>query len=295
LARRVDGQGEAEGRAVAEEDWRTVNRANWDERVAVHLRSPMYRLDALRAGQGRLGPIIEAEVGPVAGRRVLHLQCHFGRETLTLAQQGAEVVGLDFSGAAIAAARGLADELGLARRARFVEADLYDAPAAIAEPQAFDLVFVSWGAIGWLPDIRRWAEVAAHFVRPGGALYLAEGHPAALVLDDLAKGAHGMPGWFAPYFLREPLVLDDPTDYADENARLENARSYCWMHPLGDVVSGLIETGLTLRWLHEHDAVPWRMFKLLVKGEDGLWRWPERPWLPLAYSLRAERRPRPRP
>jgi SAM-dependent methyltransferase len=275
--------------AGAEEDWRAVNRANWDERVANHLRAPLYRLDGLRAGRGRLGSIIEAELGPVAGLRVLHLQCHFGSESLTLAQQGAEVVGLDFSGAAIAAARGLADELGLGSRARFVEADLYDAPAAIPEPGAFDLVLVTWGAICWLPDIRRWAEIVAHFVKPGGALYLAEGHPAALVFDDAAAAPDGMPGWFAPYFLAEPLVLDDPSDYADESARLRNARSYSWMHPLGAVVSALIEAGLTLRWLHEHEGVPWRMFRLLALGEDGLWRWPERPWLPLGFSLRAER------
>jgi len=199
------------------------------------------------------------------------------------------VVGLDFSGAAIAAARGLAEELGLVERVRFVEADLYDAPAAIPQPGAFDLVYVTWGAIGWLPDIRRWAEIVAHFIKPGGALYLAEGHPAALVFDDLAPPHGGLPGWFVPYFLGEALELDDPTDYADPSARLQNARSYSWMHPLGEVVTALIEAGLTLRWLHEHDAVPWRMFKLLVEGADGLYRWPDKPWLPLGFSLRAER------
>jgi SAM-dependent methyltransferase len=172
---------------------------------------------------------------------------------------------------------------------RFVEAELYDAPAAIPEPAAFDLVYVTWGAINWLPDIRRWAAIVAHFIKPGGALYLAEGHPAALVFDDLAPPHGGLPGWFAPYFLREPLVVDDPTDYADANARLQNARSYSWMHPLGDVVTALLEAGLMLRWLHEHDAVPWRMFKLLVEGADGLYRWPDKPWLPLGFSLRAER------
>ncbi|MGH6904869.1 MAG: class I SAM-dependent methyltransferase, partial [Geminicoccaceae bacterium] len=218
-----------------------------------------------------------------------HLQCHFGRDSLILAQRGARIVGLDFSRPAITAAKGLAVELGLAERARFVEADLYDAPTAIPEPHGFDLVFVTWGAINWLPDIRRWAEIVAWFLKPGGALYLAEGHPAALVLDDAAPGQGDMPGWYAPYFLREPLVLDDPCDYADEGARLRNARTYAWVHPLGEIVSALIDAGLTLRWLHEHDAVPWRMFKLLVRDASGMYRWPERSWLPLAFSLRAER------
>src|SRR5580704_3212941 len=168
-------------------EWREANRANWDERVGVHLKGPDYDLSALRAGCGRLNAIEEAELGPLRGLRVLHLQCHFGRDSLTLAQRGAEVVGLDFSAPAIETARKLACELGLAARARFVEADLYDAPRAIREPSAFDRVFVTWGAITWLPDIARWAQVVGHFLKVGGSLYLAAGHPSALVFDDTAR------------------------------------------------------------------------------------------------------------
>ena len=274
---------------MADEEWRAANRANWDERVAIHLAAPSYDLAPLRAGRGRLHAIEEAELRPVAGLRVLHLQCHFGRDTLTLAQRGAEVVGLDFSAPAIAAARGLAAELGLADRARFVEADLYDAPAAIHEPASFDLAFVTWGALYWLPDLRRWAEIVAFFLKPGGTLYLAEGHPAALVFDDMAKGRDGLPGWFAPYFQRAPLVFDDPADYADPEARLTNVRTYTWLHPVGEIVTSILAAGLRLHWLHEHDQVPWRMFEALVEGADGMYRWPGEPWLPLAFSLRAER------
>ena len=274
----------------ADEGWRAVNRANWDERVPIHLAAPSYDLGPLRAGQGRLHPIEEAELRPVAGLRVLHLQCHFGRDTLTLAQRGAEVVGLDFSAPAIAAARALAAELGLADRARFVEADLYDAPAAIHEPAAFDLVYVTWGAINWLPDIRRWAEIVAFFLKPGGTLYLAEGHPTALVFDDAAPAQAGMPGWFAPYFDRAPCVFDDPSDYADPTARLAHARTYSWMHPLGEVVTSILAAGLDLKWLHEHDRVPWRMFECLIEDAEGMYGWPKEPWLPLAFSLRAQRR-----
>ena len=148
-------------------NWRALNRANWDERVAVHLKSPGYDLNPLRAGRGVLNPVDEAEIGEVEGLRVLHLQCHFGADTLyAFAQRGATVVGLDFSGAAIDAARTLAGELGLSDRARFVPADLYDAPAALAEPAAFNLVYTSWGVTCWLPDIRRWAEIVAHFLKP---------------------------------------------------------------------------------------------------------------------------------
>lgn len=150
-------------------------------------------------------------------------------------------------------------------------------------------MFVTWGTINWLPDIRRWADVVAWFLKPGGALYLAEGHPAALVLDDAAPGHDGMPGWYVPYFHRGPLVFDDARDYANETARLRNARTYEWLHPLGEIVDALLVAGLTLRWLHEHDAVPWRMFRRLVRDASGMYRWPDRPWLPLAFSLRAER------
>ena len=121
-------------------DWKEVNRASWDERVGVHLKAPGYDLAALRAGRGTLHTIEEAELGPVDGLRLLHLQCHFGLDTLTLAQRGADVTGLDFSAPAVAAARELADELGLSARARFVQADLYDAVAAIPLPHAFDVV-----------------------------------------------------------------------------------------------------------------------------------------------------------
>jgi SAM-dependent methyltransferase len=213
----------------------------------------------------------------------------FRADSLALAQRGAEVIGLDFSAPAIEAARKLAGELGLANRARFVHADLYEALAAIPPPHEFDMVFVTWGAICWLPDIVRWAQTVAALLRPGGSLYLAEGHPTAYVFDDLTRSPDGTPGLFAPYFSREPVVDTEGSDYVDPDARLANATIYNWIHPLGDVVTSLIASGMNLEWLHEHDAVPWRMFKILVKDASRLYRWPDRPWLPLALSLSAVR------
>jgi SAM-dependent methyltransferase len=272
--------------AGSEAEWRRLNRANWDERAGVHLGPRGYDLSALRAGRGRLR-IVEDELGPVAGLRILHLQCHIGTDSLALAQRGAEVVGLDFSPAAIAAGCGLAAELNLAHQVRFVTADVYDALTAIPESGAFDCVFVTWGTICWLPDIRAWAEVVAQFLKPGGFVYFAEGHPAALVFDDSTATPGGWPGFFMPYLGRTPLIESDPHDYADPDARLANSTTHQWLHPLSDVITALLHAGLRLDWLHEHDRVPWRMFECLAQDGDGLYCWPDRPWLPLAYSLRA--------
>jgi SAM-dependent methyltransferase len=276
---------------LSEPEWRRVNRANWDERVGIHLGPRGYDLSDLRAGRGRLNAIEEVELPAIADKRILHLQCHFGADSLTLAQRGAELVGLDFSAPAIDAARALADELDLADRAFFVQADVYDALQAVPAPHGFDMVFVTWGAICWLPDVERWAEIVAAMLRPGGSLYLAEGHPVAYVFDDATRSSdETMPGLFAPYFSRQPVVAEDPTDYIDPEAHLVNSTIYNWIHPLSDVLTSLVKSGLRLDWLHEHDAVPWRMFKVLVEDGSGSYRWPDRPWLPLAFSLMATRR-----
>ncbi len=265
-----------------EADWRALNRANWDERVAIHRAVPFHALDRIRAG-ARLNAIEEAELGPVAGLRVLHLQCHFGHDSLVLASRGANVTGLDFSPPAIAAAQENALALGLP--ARFVLSDLYAARKAIDAPAAFDLVYITWGTIIWLPDLVEWARIIAHFLRPGGRLYFAEIHPTARVFDDDAPGVAGRPGWFAPYFADQPLVLDDSRDYADPAARLTQVRTVQFMHPLAAILGSLMQAGLRLDWLHEHPRLTWQAFAQLREDAEGCWEWPDQPWLPLALSL----------
>jgi len=176
---------------MTEPDWLALNRANWDERVAAHLAPESdYDLSGLRAGHHALHGIEECELGPVKGLRLLHLQCHFGLDTLALAQRGAEVTGVDFSGPAIEAAQGLAKELGLA--ANFVRSDIYAARQVLSGD--FDGVFTTWGTIPWLPDIAGWARVIASLLKPGGFLYFADMHPAAMVFDDEAGMACGQVG-----------------------------------------------------------------------------------------------------
>lgn len=269
---------------MSEPEWRRFNRANWDERVAVHLAPGSdYDLDRLRQGNYALHGIEESELGPVTGLRLLHLQCHFGIDTLALAQKGAVVTGLDFSGPAIEAARSLAAEIGI--DATFVQSDIYKAREAVQGE--FDRVFTSWGTICWLPDIRAWAAVVASLLAPGGEFYFADAHPAALVLDDAVPGTDGMPGWFAPYFQSGALVIDDARDYANPVARLANARTHQFIHPVANVVQALLDAGLRLTMLHEHDTLAWKQFGCMVETAGRLYRLPDRPWLPLSYSLKA--------
>ena len=280
-------------------EWARLNRAHWDEKVAVHLGSGFYDLAPLRAGEGRLFPIEEAELPTIApkgwaGLRVLHLQCHFGADSLVLAQRGAEVVGLDFSLPAIRAARELAAELGLDDRSRFVCADLYDARHRLPDPEGFDVVYTTWGTIGWLPDIEEWARIIAWFLKPGGRLYFADGHPTAWVFDDtegpLTTPAGPFPAPRDGYFDTAPIVDDDDRDYADPTASIRNAQTVEWMHPLGRTITALIDAGLAIDFVHEHDAVPWQIFNLALPRGDGMWGWPDRAWLPLGVSIAATRR-----
>jgi SAM-dependent methyltransferase len=271
------------------EDWRHLNRANWDERTALHIGPRGYDLSSHRAGNGSLDAIVEAELGAVRDLRVLHLQSHVGHDTIAIAQRGArEIVGVDFSPASLAAARALAAECKVAN-VRFVESDVLEAARNLPELGSFDLAFTTWGTITWLPDLSAWARTIAHFLKPGGAFYFADAHPSALVFDDMggATDAQGRPGWFTPYFERGALSIDDKIDYADTVTPLSASQTIQWMHPLADIVGALRDAGLRLDWLHEHPRLTWRLFPSLVHDADGLWTWPDRQWLPLALSLRA--------
>lgn len=270
------------------DDWLELNRANWEERTAAHLGPRGYDLSTHRAGRGRLDPIAEAALGEVAGLRVFHLQCHIGDDSVAIAQRGArEVLGVDFSPAALDAARGLAADCAVP--CRFALADAQAVAATLpGEAGRFDLAFASWGTVTWLPDIGAWARSLAHALRPGGVLAFAEGHPAAMVFDGWEEGTDH-PGWGFPYFARAPLRFDNPADYADPEARLANSRTVEFLHPLGDIIGALVAAGFRLDWLREHDRIAWPLFPGLLAAGDGLWGWPGRSWLPLAVSLRATR------
>ncbi|MCK8608940.1 bifunctional 2-polyprenyl-6-hydroxyphenol methylase/3-demethylubiquinol 3-O-methyltransferase UbiG [Agromyces sp. C10] len=270
-------------------DWLDDNRANWDERVPVHVASTFYDRARLREGGSVLDPIARAGVerlfpDGLDGVRVLHLQCHFGSDTLSLVNAGATAVGLDFSEPAVVEARRMADELGVADRTRFVQANIYDARHVLPEPESFDLVFTTWGTIGWLPDVAEWARIIEWFLAPGGRLYFADGHPAAFVFDG-DGGPDGMPQFAYPYAAGRPEVIDDPSDYADPDARIQHARTWEWMHPLDEVLRALRDAGLRIDSFTEHYEVPWQIFPVTVPRGDGMYGWPDRRWLPLSYEV----------
>ncbi|MFC8716871.1 class I SAM-dependent methyltransferase [Kitasatospora sp. NPDC057198] len=248
-------------------DWAELNRANWDERVPLHVGGRFYDVPGFTAGADTLIDFELAEVGDVTGKRLLHLQCHIGLDTLSWARRGAEVTGLDFSAPAIAQAAELAAEIG-ADTARFVVSDVYGALEAL-DGEGFDVVYTGRGALNWLPDLAGWARTVARLVKPGGFVYLAEFHPLSeLVEDD--------PGVLVEdYFLRGAQVVDDPGSYADRSAELPSTRTVQWRHGVGDVVSALAAAGLRLEFLHEH--------------AHGHFRLPAGPRIPLVYSLRASR------
>ena len=258
-----------------------TNRAQWDERTTIHIRSAFYDIEGFKAGRSTLKPVEIAEVGDVDGRRLLHLQCHFGLDTLSWARLGAQVTGVDFSQEAITTARGLADELGL--NAEFVCCDVYELPNNLAG--AFDLVFTSYGVLVWLPDLPRWAEVIAHFLDEGGSFYIVDEHPlGATVVEDDGKLVVA-----DSYFDVGPITVPARGTYADPDAALANTTSYQWQHPLSDVITALSGAGLRIEFLHEFPVSGWQRLPSMVKGEDGWWRLPGRDDLPLVFSLRARK------
>lgn len=263
-------------------DWLSANRANWDERVAIHVKSDFYGVDAFLAGgdplRGR--PFEPEEMGDVTGKSLIHLQCHFGLDTLAWARRGATVVGLDFSQPAVEQARELAARAGL--DAEFVQSDVYDAVKALGGRQ-FDIVYTGRGALVWLPDITRWAQVVSALTRPGGVLYLSEFHPFEEILSD----NDGLVVQY-DYFHTEPIVWNEPGTYVEVEAETTNNLTYQWVHPLGEVVSAVAAEGFRVEFLHEFDFTGYRRWPFLEKTADEVYRLPDgMPSIPLAYSLKA--------
>lgn len=262
-----------------------ANRRLWDRLTPVHAQSAFYDVDGFRAGKSSLMPLELKELGAVSGKSLLHLQCHFGLDTLSWARRGALVTGVDFSPKAIALARRLARDLGL--DARFVRANVYELPSVLE--REFDIVFTSYGAICWLPDLWPWAETISHFLRPGGTFYMVEIHPVTNVFNGEA-GAKALQVVDSYFSRHQPEEAVWQFTYADHDAKVGRV-SYQWTHSLGEVVSALAAAGLRLEFLHEFPYCVYQHFPFMRRSADGWWRLPGRkPSIPLMFSLRATKR-----
>jgi SAM-dependent methyltransferase len=256
------------------------NRASWNARTAYHVESEFYDVSGFLAGKTSLKSFELGLLGDVRGKRILHLQCHFGQDTISLARMGAEVVGVDLSDEAIAAAEKLAEQAGVA--AQFVCSDVYQLREKL-ENTDFDIVFTSYGVLGWLPDMGRWGEIVAHYLKPKGRLILVEFHPVVWMYDDnFEQMSYG-------YFNRAPFLEQMNGTYADRNAPLYH-QEVCWNHPLSEVFTGLLSNGLQIRQFEEWDYSPYPCFNKIkeiapeqyqIEGREGK--------MPLVYALVCEK------
>lgn len=238
-----------------------ANRALWNARVPHHLASRMYDMEGFMAGKNSLTDLELQLLGDVKDKRILHLQCHFGQDTLSLARMGAEVTGLDISDAALAEAARLTEKLGL--KADWVLSNVIDHVPAL--DGRFNIIFTSYGTIGWLPDLKPWAANLKRYLKPSGRLVFAEFHPVVWMFDnDFTHVQYS-------YFNHEVIVEEEQGSYADREAPIAT-KSYGWNHDLGEVMSALLEEGFILERFTELDGSPHDSFANTVRGPDGLFR-----------------------
>jgi 2-polyprenyl-3-methyl-5-hydroxy-6-metoxy-1,4-benzoquinol methylase len=258
-----------------EKDYIVINRALWDEKTQYHVISPFYNMDAFLKGASSLKDIEVGLLGDVAGKTVLHLQCHFGQDSLSLARRGAKVTGVDFSGEAIKTAKELNEQLGL--NAEFICTDIYELSQKL--DKQFDIVYASYGVIGWLPDMQRWAQVVAQYIKPGGKFVFVEFHPVVWMFNSDFTGIQ------YSYFNKEAIVEVQDGTYADRSADIKK-QEIGWNHDLAEVLQSLINAGLTISSFNEYDYSPHNCFVDTVEFAPGKFRikgLEEK--IPMLYSL----------
>lgn len=242
-------------------DWREENRENWDERAIVHPGTDHYDVDGFLDGESTLHSIERDLVGDPGELSICHLMCHFGLDTLSWAREGADVVGLDFSGEAIARARELRESAALSDRAEFVRADVYDADDAL--DREFDVVVATYGVLVWLPDLDGFAETVGDLLAPGGRFVLVDTHPFAEVFDSGSRELR------FPYFFSPPIRIETGETYADDEADLDSATTYQWYHTLSDVLGAVLDAGLAIESVEEYPYCHYEKFDGM--NRDGEW------------------------
>jgi SAM-dependent methyltransferase len=254
-----------------------TNRETWNKKVAIHAASDFYDLKAFKQGVSSLNLYELKALNDVAGKSLLHLQCHFGLDTLSWSRLGAKCAGLDISDEAIKLARQLNNELNL--DATFVCSNVLDTSIHIKEQ--FDIVFTSYGVIGWLPDLKPWGQLIAERLKPGGVFYMAEFHPIVWMFDYTKTPPQLTYG----YQQKDVIYEEYAGTYADENSKIIS-KEYGWNHGLGEVISALAEAGLHIEYCREHNGSPYDIFPGLVENENGLYELPDRNY-PLIFEIKA--------
>lgn len=269
------------------EKYSTLNKAHWDERAAVHARSAGYGLQRYIDDPHYLSNVVRFDqplLGDVARLKGVHLQCHIGTDTVSLARLGAEMTGVDFSPSSLDMARDFISKTS--DSVTFVEADVYDS-AEILGVGSYDLVYTGVGALCWLPDIERWAQTVSALLRSGGQLFIREAHPVLWAIDESRTDTLAIR---YPYFEQvEPLVMAEEGTYVDADGTFEENTTHSWNHGIGEIISALLRAGLELKVFVEHDCVPWNALPgAMTRTTLGNWRLtvaPER--IPASYTLKA--------
>ncbi|MEZ4721018.1 MAG: class I SAM-dependent methyltransferase [Flavobacteriales bacterium] len=258
-------------------DYKEVNRKLWNDKVDAHVASEFYDVEAFIQGKNVLNSIELDLLGNIAGKSILHLQCHFGQDSIELSRMGAQVTGVDLSDKAIEKAKWLAERCGT--QTRFVCCDVYDAPSHVAEK--FDIVFTSYGTVGWLPDMGKWAKVITHFLKPGGKFVFAEFHPVVWMFDNsFTEIKYG-------YFNSGMIVEEMEGTYADRNAPIKN-KEISWNHTISEVMDALIQNGLQIETIQEFDYSPYDCFQNTVKRGERMFQIKGLEGkMPMVYALRA--------
>ncbi|MFX1577096.1 MAG: class I SAM-dependent methyltransferase [Promethearchaeota archaeon] len=262
------------------DDYYEVNKRRWNELVAIHAKSDEYDLKGFLAGNTSLHQVELDALGNLSGKSLLHLQCHFGLDTLSLARLGAQATGVDFSDKAIEFAQALAQQVEV--DANFICSNIYDLTDVLEGE--YDIVFTSFGVLCWLADIKTWAHIIAHFLKPGGMFLLVEGHPFFWVVDNDHPDTLQIkyPYWHS----KEPLSYDEDGTYVDVDAKLTNTKGYEWNHTVSDVLNALIQAGLVITEIQEFPHLPWKPCPLAKKNQQGEWHL-DGDLLPLSWSVKA--------
>jgi SAM-dependent methyltransferase len=260
-----------------EDNYIALNKKAWNDKTAFHTASDFYDMQGFMAGKCTLQNIELELLGDVSGKKVLHLQCHFGQDTISLARLGANATGVDFSDAAIQKAHEIAAKLNVT--ARFICSDIYSLPNILEEK--FDIVFTSYGTIGWLPDADKWAGVVSHFLKPGGTFVFADFHPVLWMFDN------NFTAITYRYFKSEAIIETETGTYADTEAPITN-QTVCWNHSLTEVINSLIKHGLTIQAFNEYDYSPYNCFNGTFEAEPGMYRIANLGnKIPMEYSIKA--------